>query len=68
MMKKTYILGAIILGILIVTGLIIGLLASGVIGVSAPRLTVTSDSAEMVYSGEPLVCDVWHRCRNSGAS
>ena len=58
-MKTTYIFGSVILGILVVLGLAIGLVAGGVVGTGTNKLVITSGSMDVVYNGEALTCDEW---------
>ncbi len=58
-MKRTYILGSVALAILITLGLLVTLIATGVIGTSAETLVFSSASHEAIYSGSAVTCQEW---------
>lgn len=62
-MKKTYLLGSIVLGIVSLVTVMVILIATGVIGGTPERIVFTSASAQKVYDGEALVAneykDAW---------
>jgi hypothetical protein len=58
-MKKTYLLGSIVIGVVALLASIIALTATGVFGAEPIKLVVSSASIEDVYSGEAVTCDKW---------
>ena len=59
-MKRTYLLGSLILGILILLAAMVGLTVAGVFGSDEmPVLVFSSDSAEGAYNAEPLSAKGW---------
>lgn len=59
-MKRTYLLGSVILGILILLAAMVGLTAAGAFGTDEmPVLVFASDSAEGAYNAEPLTASGW---------
>ena len=59
-MKRTYLLGSVILGVLILLAVMVGLTVAGVFGSDEiPVLVFSSDSAESAYNAEPLKASGW---------
>ena len=59
-MKKSYLLGSLILGVLLVAVTVVGLSLSGVFGTTQETFIVfETDSQEKVYDGEPLTNSNW---------
>ena len=58
-MKSTRVIGSIVLGLLIVLGVIMTLIATGVLDATPNTLILRSGSAEVMYNGQPLSCSDW---------